>query len=246
MEIKRIAHRGFSSEAPENSRAAFALAVEGDFYGVECDVWKTRDSVYVISHDGNMERMFDINRQIPKMNYREAVWYPMTKGKKRTMHPVQHLVSLTEYLSLLQRSDSKYAVIELKMDFTTVELCEIVALVKSYGLYDRTYFISLYGGVLIRLKTELGFPAGRLQYVYGAISANKYIPVNMEVEHWLIENRINLDTRYTLLSRGNVMRLHEAGLEVNVWTVNRKKDVEYVIQELGADMVTTEYYHRFT
>lgn len=246
MEIKRIAHRGFSSEAPENSRASFALAVEGDFYGVECDVWKTRDGVYVISHDGNMKRMFDIDRQIPKMNYREAIWYPMTKGKKRTMHPVQHLLPLTEYLSLLKRSHRKRAVIELKMDFTTVELGEIVSLVKQYDLYDRTYFISLHGGVLIRLKKELGFPAERLQYVYGAISANKYIPVNMEVEHWLIENRLNLDTRYTLLSRGNVMRLHEAGLEINVWTVNRKKDVEYVIRELGVDMVTTEYYHNLS
>ena len=63
------------------------------------------------------------------------------------------------------------------------------------------------------------------------------------MEHFLIENRLNLDTRYTLLSRGNVIRLHEVGLEVNVWTVNRKKEMDYVIRELGVDMVTTEYYH---
>ncbi len=31
MKIKRIAHRGFSSEAPENTQASFAMAVEGDF-----------------------------------------------------------------------------------------------------------------------------------------------------------------------------------------------------------------------
>lgn len=159
------------------------------------------------------------------------------------MHPKQHVILLTEYLSLLCRSETKHPVIELKMDYTIVELREIVNLVKQYGLYERTFFISLHGGVLIRLKEELGFPAERLQYVYGAIRANKWIPVNMEVEHFLIENGINLDTRYTLLSRGNVIRLHEAGLQVNVWTVNRKKDMEYVIRELGADMVTTEFYH---
>ncbi len=39
MKIKRIAHRGFSSEAPEKHAASFAMAVEGDFYGVECDIW---------------------------------------------------------------------------------------------------------------------------------------------------------------------------------------------------------------
>ena len=243
MEIKRIAHRGFSSEAPENSRAAFALAVEGDFFGVECDVWKTKDGAYVVSHDGHLKRMCDVDREIPEMTWTEVKSYPFVKGKKQTMHPKQHVILLTEYLSLLCRSETKHPVIELKMDYTTVELREIVNLVKQYGLYERTFFISLHGGVLIRLKEELGFPAERLQYVYGAIRANKWIPVNMEVEHFLIENRINLDTRYTLLSRGNVMRLHEAGLQINVWTVNRKKDMEYVIRELGVDMVTTEFYH---
>lgn len=243
MEIKRIAHRGFSSEAPENSRAAFALAVEGDFYGIECDVWRTKEGVYVVSHDGHLERMCGVNRYIPDMSYQETAAYPFTKGKKRTLHPEQHIIPLTEYLSLLARSDTKHPVIELKMNYTTVELRKIVNLVRQYGLYERTFFISLYGGVLIRLKEALGFPTERLQYVYGAIRANKFIPVNLEVEHFLIENRLNLDTRYTLLSRGNVMRLHEAGLEVNVWTVNRKKDTEYVIRELGVDMVTTEYYH---
>ena len=243
MEIKRIAHRGFSSEAPENSRAAFALAVEGDFFGVECDVWKTKDGVYVVSHDGHLERMCGVDREIPKMTWAEVKSYPFVKGKKQAMHPKQHVILLTAYLSLLCRSETKHPVIELKMDYTTVELREIVELVKQYGLYERTFFISLHGGVLIRLKEELGFPAERLQYVYGAIRANKWIPVNMEVEHFLIENGINLDTRYTLLSRGNVIRLHEAGLQVNVWTVNRKKDMEYVIRELGVDMVTTEFYH---
>ena len=243
MEIKRIAHRGFSSEAPENSRAAFALAVEGDFFGVECDVWKTKDGVYVVSHDGHLERMCGVDREIPKMTWAEVKSYPFVKGKKQAMHPKQHVILLTEYLSLLCRRETKHPVIELKMDYTTVELREIVELVKQYGLYERTFFISLHGGVLIRLKEELGFPAERLQYVYGAIRANKWIPVNMEVEHFLIENGINLDTRYTLLSRGNVIRLHEAGLQVNVWTVNRKKDMEYVIRELGVDMVTTEFYH---
>lgn len=129
------------------------------------------------------------------------------------------------------------------MDYTTAELIEITGLVRRYGLYDRAFFISLYGAVLIRLKEDLGFPPERLQYVYGAIRANKFIPVNLEVEHFLIENRLNLDTRYTLLSRGNVMRLHDAGLDVNVWTVNGKKETDYVIRELGVDMVTTEYYH---
>lgn len=243
MEIKRIAHRGFSSEAPENSYASFALAAEGDFYGIECDVWKSKDGIYVVSHDGNMERMYGIGRNIPDILYEEIKNYPMVRGKKRLLHPEQYLLPLSGYLCILQRAQNKQAVIELKMDYTTIELREIVDLITQYELYDRTIFISLHGGVLLRLKEELGFPPERLQYVYGAISANKFIPVNMEVEHWLIENHINLDARYTLVGEGNVMRLHEAGLEVNVWTVNKREDMLRMLEEVGVDMVTTEYYY---
>lgn len=245
MGIKRIAHRGFSSEAPENSYAAFALAVEGNFYGIECDVWKSKDGVYVVSHDGYLTRMCGVDHYIPELTYDEIRQFPMIKGRKRVMHPEQYLIRLTDYLALLKRSETAMAVIELKMDYTTVELREIVDLVKQYGLYERTVFISLHGGVLVRLKDELGFPTERLQYVYGAIPENKWIPVNAEVEHFLIDNRFQLDARHTLVSKGTVIRLHEAGLQVNVWTVNRKEDMRRMIEELGVDMITTEYYYEW-
>ena len=243
VQIKRIAHRGFSSEAPENSYAAFAMAAEADFYGIECDVWKTKDGVYVVSHDGRMARMCGTELWIPNEVYGEIRRYPFVRGRKRTWHPEQHIIRLTEYLRILSRCDEKRAVIELKMDYTTVELREIVDLVKQYNLYDRTVFISLYGGVLLRLKEELAFPPARLQYVYGAVPENKWVPVGMEVENWLIENRLNLDARHTLVSRGNVMRLHDAGLAVNVWTVNRREDMIRLLMEVGVDMVTQEYYY---
>ena len=96
MEIKRIAHRGFSSEAPENSRAAFALAVEGDFFGVECDVWNTKDGAYVVSHDGHLERTCGVDREIPELPWAEAKRYPFVQGQKQTMPPKQHVILLAE------------------------------------------------------------------------------------------------------------------------------------------------------
>ena len=243
MNFKRIAHRGFSSEAPENSRAAFALAVEGDFYGVECDIWKSADGVYVVSHDGHMERMCGVDEEIPKLPYEKIASYPFVRGKKRTNHPEQHLIRFTEYLSIMARNDHMHPVVELKVDFTTVELGEIVDLVRKYGLCERTYFISMHQQALLRLKNEWKVPPERLQYVYGAERKNKWIPVNLELEQWLIENRINLDSRHSLITEGTVIRLHQAGLQVNVWTVNDKKLTEKMLKKLKVDMITTEYYH---
>lgn len=243
MELKRIAHRGFSSEAPENTYPAFAMAVEGDFFGVECDIWKSKDGIYVVSHDGHMLRMCGVDREIPDMTYEEIRKYPITNGRKRTCHPVQYPISLRQYLSIMRRSDRVHPVIELKMDFTAVELREIVDLVKEYGLYERTYFISLHQDVLIRLKEELSFPATRLQYVYGAVAENKEIPVSEELERWLTNNQIHLDTRFTLINAEQVERLHEAGIMVNVWTVNDREETKRLLKEVKVDMITTEYYH---
>lgn len=242
MEIKRIAHRGLSSCAPENSVAAFSIAVEGEFYGVECDVWKSRDGVYVISHDGNLMRMCGQDRWIPDLTYDEMKKFPLLRGRRKRDYPLQYIPTISDYLSILSRVDTVHPVIELKMNYTTAELMEILNQVESFGLLKRTFFISMYPSVLIRLKEELGFPSDRLQYVYGATPETKYLPVSLELEQWLIQHRIQLDSRYTLLSRGNVMRLHEAGICVNVWTVNKKEDFVRLSRNFEVDMITTEYF----
>lgn len=241
MEIKRIAHRGFSSEAPENTYASFAMAVEGDFFGVECDIWKSKDGIYVVSHDGHLRRMCGIDRWIPQMTFEEITGYPVTAGKKRDEHPTQHLISFSQYLSIMARSETSHPVVELKMDYTTVELREIVQLVREKGMLDRTFFISMHVLVLLRLK-QIGISSRQIQYVYGAVAGNKWIPVTDELIAWLQENEISLDSRYTLISKENVKRIHAAGLFVNVWTVNNGEEMKRLMEDVGVDMVTTEYY----
>lgn len=242
--IKRVAHRGFSSEAPENTESSFAMAVEGDFFGVECDIWKSKDGVFVVSHDGHLRRMCGENRWIPEMKFDEIVRYPIINGKKIEEHPVQHLISFSHYLSIMERSDTIHPVVELKMDYTTVELQEIVELVRKRGLLSRTIFISMHLLVLVRL-IKMGVCTKQLQYVYGATAGNKWVPVNDGLLDWLVENQISLDARYTLVSKENVDRLHRAGLSVNVWTVNEKEEMKRLVEDVGVDMITTEYYYQW-
>jgi glycerophosphoryl diester phosphodiesterase len=51
-----IAHRGVSGEAPENTAAAFRLALETGVDGVELDVHLSSDGVPVVLHDPFLER----------------------------------------------------------------------------------------------------------------------------------------------------------------------------------------------
>jgi glycerophosphoryl diester phosphodiesterase len=51
-----IAHRGASRYAPENTLAAFRLAIEHGASAVECDVQRTADGHLVIIHDSSVDR----------------------------------------------------------------------------------------------------------------------------------------------------------------------------------------------
>ncbi|MBI5082455.1 MAG: hypothetical protein HZB17_14315 [Chloroflexi bacterium] len=54
-----IAHRGASAAAPENTLAAFNLAVEFGADAVELDVDMTRDGVPIVIHDDTVDRTTD-------------------------------------------------------------------------------------------------------------------------------------------------------------------------------------------
>lgn len=54
-----IAHRGASADAPENTLAAFRLAIAQGADGLECDLRMSADGVIVISHDDALARTHD-------------------------------------------------------------------------------------------------------------------------------------------------------------------------------------------
>src|SRR5688572_21264861 len=54
-----IAHRGASALAPENTLAAFRLALAQGAPAVECDVHLSADGVPVVIHDATVDRTTD-------------------------------------------------------------------------------------------------------------------------------------------------------------------------------------------
>lgn len=238
---KLIAHRGYSSEAPENTSAAFELAVNNGFYGVECDLRKTLDGNFVIMHDSNINRMCGYNLDIANLDLQQLKKYEIVSGNNVATYPGLTVPTLEEYLEILLKSDTAHPFIELKEEFADKELNKIVKIVKDYGLLDRTYFISIHKSNLISLKDIDGVRTDYLQYVYGAESTNKLQMVDDSVVNWCIEMGIDLDARYTLISASNVSRLQENGRKVNVWTVNTVQKAFPLVNDAHVDMITTEY-----
>ncbi|MBO4396118.1 MAG: hypothetical protein J5819_07210 [Eubacterium sp.] len=237
MEIKKIAHRGLSAWAPENTEISFRLATECDCYGIECDIWRTLDGTFLISHDNSLKRMCGVRKYITECRYEELKDITVNSGNLVEESPTQHICTLKRYLSVVSKSD-KMAVIEIKEELENRELQFLLDIIRSYRMYDRTILISSMAKSVLRLRHDLCFPKERLQYVHGARSRDAYVPVNDDLISRLIRHEIGLDSRFTLLHENDVDRMHDEGLTVNVWTVNTEKDYLHVTEELGVDMVT--------
>jgi glycerophosphoryl diester phosphodiesterase len=66
-----IGHRGASADAPENTMAAFSLAIEQGADGIEFDVQLCADGVPVIVHDDTVDRICDASGRVDQMTVAE-------------------------------------------------------------------------------------------------------------------------------------------------------------------------------
>ncbi|MBO2942557.1 glycerophosphodiester phosphodiesterase [Paenibacillus sp. F411] len=67
-----VAHRGFSGKAPENTRAAFKLAMSVPYVKwLEIDVQLTRDGVPVVIHDFSVDRTTTGKGKVKDLTWRE-------------------------------------------------------------------------------------------------------------------------------------------------------------------------------
>ena len=119
-----LSHRGESDDAPENTLAAFALAMERDSDGLELDIRMTSDKKIVCVHDSSLERVAGVDIEVASHTYKELC----------EVHPVP---LISEALDVLL--PGKFIQIELKgKPFDLTELRQLtdkhLALGKLIGL----------------------------------------------------------------------------------------------------------------
>jgi glycerophosphoryl diester phosphodiesterase len=127
-----IAHRGVSSKAPENTLAAFDLAVNKGFLNIELDVQLSRDGVPVIIHDSRIDRTTNGSGSVNSLSLEElkkldaGSWFDSSFTSER----------IPMLIEVLERYSSKVH-LHLELKSEEVELPEKVAkLLKEYGWLD--------------------------------------------------------------------------------------------------------------
>lgn len=230
--IKMIAHRGFRAMAPENTLPAFEKAGESGYWGAECDIYRTKDGVWVVQHDVNTYRMMDKTANIEKVTYDELKTYVTDNGNMIGAYPNLGICTLDEYLDACAKY-SMVPVIELKGKNNTEHYDEIAQSVNKYGMSLKApVFISFHEENLMKLR-EL-FPENDMFYLVHEIE-DESIDIAKEIGNCGIDFDGNKEKNY----EDNIIeKCQQAGLEMGAWTIDDPAVMEKLV-DLGVNYITT-------
>ena len=142
------AHRGNSSEAPENTISAFQSAIDVGADYFECDVRKTKDNVLVTLHDATLNRTTNATGRLRDRNFSQLAnvdaGYASRFGNQFAGERIPKLRDVLR----LARGKIKVE-IEIKEDGL---VDEIVAMVEDLGMVNQVSIISFDRSELSRSK----------------------------------------------------------------------------------------------
>lgn len=235
-----VGHRG-SQWGVENTRAAFINGANAGAWGLECDIRVTADGSFVVSHDDSYKRLGGPETKIADMPT-EAVLATRLTSKRHGITYAGTPCTLGEFLDICNEYNV-VPVVEVKVctsihSNTKAEnepvfdgIPALINLIDQKGCSDRVVIISFMPGVVDFIHRH--YPDITVQVLAGDSDGT----IDEWVD-WCIERKMDLDVVHSIVTKQAVDRMHEAGLKVNVWTVDRVEDFERV-KAAGVDFITT-------
>lgn len=224
--VRMVAHRGVSGLERENTCAAFVAAGNRSYFGVETDIHRTADGQYIVFHDDNLARLLGDERVVEEMRFDELRALRLTDLDGNARGDLL-LPTLAEYVNICKKYN-KDCVLEIKNHFEPEDIDNVIAIIRGIGWLERTIFISFDLPNMLCIRERL--PQQRAQYLVSSFGD--------DLLSILTENHLDLDIKYSSLSAEQVRACHEAGIEVNVWTVNEAADAER-LAGYGVDFITS-------
>lgn len=150
-ETKVMAHRGASTEAPENTMAAFQKAIDDMADYIELDVQLTNNGEVIVMHDSNAYRTTGVDANIVNMTYKEVK--TLDAGSWFSDEYVgENVPSLKEVLELTQGKIKLN--IELKpADNGTALAKNTVRIIEKYNMVNDCVITSFSESALKAVKT---------------------------------------------------------------------------------------------
>lgn len=231
FDTKIIAHRGFRAMEPENTLPAFEAAGKEGFWGAECDIYRTKDGVWVVQHDRNTARMMNTVKNVEKYTLEELKSYRTDNGINIDSYDDLKICTLEEYLKICKKY-GMVAVIEFKGDHNQEHYMEVVDMVAKYEV--EPIYISFQLENLEALRKLTDAP---LMYLVNGVQAED-IELAKTIDNCGIDfdgnKKNNLEN-----AKEVVKNIQDAGLEAGVWTID-SLDVMKTYVDLSVKYITTD------
>ena len=228
-----LSHRGFSRTGAENTLPAFRAAVDLGFGWLETDVRTTADGVLLAFHDPDLDRVSGSSGPVG------ARTLGALAGVRVGGEPIPTLEQLLTDLPAARLN------VDVK-DFAGV--APLAELIRRHGAQDRVLVASFSDrrrlAVLRRLRRAGSGPvassAGSLFTALAVLLA----PVGaVEVLARLGRFQcLQVPRRYGIVpvvTRSLLRSCHRAGVQVHVWTVNERADMEQLL-DMGVDGIVSD------
>jgi glycerophosphoryl diester phosphodiesterase len=221
----RIAHRGASGYAPENTLAAFEKALGMGVDEIEFDVQLSKDGAVVVIHDKFINRTTNgkglvANKSLIELNELDA-----GKGEK--------IPTLQEVLDLVNKKVSVN--IELKGKGTALPVSIIIKdYVQNKGWKYSDFFVSSFDHKELHVFKQL-LP----QIEIGAL----IIGILVHYDRYVKLGAYSLNLWSKMVRKSVVDSAHKKGLKVYAYTVNSPEEIKKM-KAYGVDGVFTNYPDR--
>lgn len=228
-----FAHRGASAHAPENTMAAFTLALQQEADAIELDAKLTVDGHVIVIHDPTVDRTTDGEGEVRFMTL--AALQELDAGSFFDVaYQGEHIPTLEQVFE--EFGHKTYINVELKNYVSPTDNLpeQVVKLVQQQKLEKRVLFSS-FNPRALRKAMQL------LPEVPIALLASRGFS-GWWARSWLGRMIVPYEALHPELSDatpGLVASTHRRGHQVNVYTVNQAEDMRRLFQ-MGVDGIFTD------
>jgi len=218
--------------AIENTAEAYREGAKRGFTMMEAHVRLTADSVFVTSHDGKTARLGGrMNVATSPLDSLKSERYAQTRD--HGAYDGGTICTVEEFLDICAETGTA-PLLHLKKLHKDTRNCTfltpLVALVKAKGLADSCVLLTSEPDYIDYLM--LRHPDMKLQFQADTKWQERF--------DWSCERKLDVQIRADLVDADCVRRYHDAGVKVNVWTVNNPDDYTR-LRDYGVDFMVTDY-----
>lgn len=227
-----FAHRGASAHAPENTLAAFELALQQGADAIELDAKLSADGQVVVIHDVTVDRTTGAHGRVKDMSLAEL--RALSAGHFYSSH------FSTEKIPMLEEVFETLG----KRTFINVELTNynsprdhlvesVCILVKKFNLQKHVLFSSFYGSNLSKARSYLP------EVQCGLLALNGLFGAWARSFGFAFGKYAALHPNLVDVTREQIQRVHRLKGRVHVWTVNAEADMRQLFG-WGVDGIFTD------